>query len=70
MGLFLRYDHRIDFRDLNDITSLNSLSESDRSGIWIPMLTFVNALGPFQVSYSNQTEAIFFLISRELNLRG
>ena len=42
------YDLRIDFRDLNNISSLNSLDESDRSVIWVPKLGFVNALGPFQ----------------------
>ncbi len=42
------YDLRIDFRDLNNVTSLNSLSYSDRDAIWAPRLGFTNALGPFQ----------------------
>ena len=42
------YDLRIDFRDLNNITFLNSLSNSDRDAIWTPRLGFTNALGPFQ----------------------
>lgn len=46
--IFRWYDLRIDFRDLNNITSLNSLNENDRSVIWVPKLGFTNALGPFQ----------------------
>ena len=42
------YDLRIDFRDLNNISSLNSMNDNDRSVIWVPKLGFVNALGPFQ----------------------
>ena len=45
---FRWYDLRIDFRDLNNISSLNSMNEKDRSVIWVPKLGFVNALGPFQ----------------------
>ena len=45
---FRWYDLRIDFRDLNNISSLNSMNENDRSVIWVPKLGFVNALGPFQ----------------------
>ena len=43
------YDLRLDFRDLNTITSLNTLSRTDRDAIWTPKLGFTNALGPFQV---------------------
>ena len=45
---FRWYALRIDFRDLNNISSLNSMNEKDRSVIWVPKLGFVNALGPFQ----------------------
>jgi hypothetical protein len=41
-------DLRIDFRDLNEISSLNTLNANDRKSIWVPKLGFVNALGPFQ----------------------
>ena len=44
------YDLRIDFRDLNNVTSLNTLSRADQDAIWTPKLGFTNALGPFQVS--------------------
>ncbi len=50
------YDLRIDFRDLNNVTSLNTLSQSDIKRLWTPKLGFTNALGPFQVhsfSYSH-----------------
>ncbi len=49
------YDLRIDFRDLNDITSLNQLSEKNRQNIWTPSLAFVNALGPYQTVVDMQT---------------
>ena len=45
------YDLRVDFRDLNNVTSLNSLSKTDQEAIWTPKLGFSNALGPFQVGY-------------------
>jgi hypothetical protein len=41
-------DLRIDFRDLNEISSLNTLNDNDQKSIWVPKLGFVNALGPFQ----------------------
>ena len=46
------YDLRIDFRDLNNVTSLNTLSRADQDAIWTPKLGFTNALGPFQVLIS------------------
>ena len=42
------YDLRIEYRDLNNITSLNSLSDEDLMQVWSPKLSFVNALGPYQ----------------------
>lgn len=50
-----RYDLRIDFRDLNNITSLNSLDSKDREQIWTPSLGFVNALGPYQTQVDEKT---------------
>ena len=41
-------DPRISFNDLNKVTMLNTLSNADQSSIWTPILTFANALGPFQ----------------------
>jgi hypothetical protein len=49
------YDLRIDFRDLNKISSLNSLSADDRDSIWVPKLGFENALGPFQTEVDSLT---------------
>ncbi len=42
------YDLRLDLRDLNDVSTLNSLGPRDLESIWNPSLAFVNALGPFQ----------------------
>lgn len=42
------YDSRLDFRDLNVIHSLNSLSLSSMNQLWTPKLAFLNALGPYQ----------------------
>jgi hypothetical protein len=49
------YDFRIDFRDLNHISSLNSLNMWDRASIWSPQLSFVNALGPYQTEVDEIT---------------
>jgi hypothetical protein len=49
------YDFRIDFRDLNHISSLNSLNMWDRAAIWSPHLSFVNALGPYQTEIDELT---------------
>jgi len=43
-----RYDFRLTYRDLNNMTSLNSLTQSDKETLWAPQLAFTNALGPFQ----------------------
>ena len=40
---------RVDYRDLNSVTILNSLDPSDRDTIWVPKLAFTNAHGPYQV---------------------
>ena len=41
------YDLRLDFQDLNNVTSLNALSYEDKTSLWVPKLAFLNALGPF-----------------------
>ncbi len=53
-----RYDLRIDFRDLNNVTSLNSLSSHDQGSIWVPKLGFTNALGPFQTKVDELTSGV------------
>ena len=50
--VFRWYDLRIRFRDLNEVTSLNSLSEHDRATIWSPQLAFINALGKDYLNFS------------------
>jgi hypothetical protein len=52
------YDLRIDFRDLNNVTSLNSLSYTDSEVIWSPRLGFTNALGPFQTVVDRLTSGV------------
>ena len=52
------YDLRIDFRDLNNITALNSLSETDKDSIWTPNLAFVNALGPYHTVVDEKTSGV------------
>ena len=39
------YDPRLQFMNLNNATTLNSLSSEDKKYIWTPRLVFVNALG-------------------------
>ncbi len=39
------YDFRLQFMNLNNATTLNSLSSEDKKHIWTPRLAFVNALG-------------------------
>ena len=58
------YDPRIEFQDLNNITSLNSLSKHGRDSIWTPRLAFTNALGPVQTMVDELTEG---LLHREGN---
>ena len=52
------YEPRIFFYDLNNVTSLNSLSKHDQNLIWTPQLTFVNSLGPYQTVTDSMTSGI------------
>ena len=52
------YDLRIDYRDLNNVTSLNTLSKEDMQNIWVPKLGFTNALGPFQTQVDQLTSGV------------
>ena len=58
------FDSRIDYQDLNSVTSLNSLSKLGRDSIWTPRLAFTNALGPVQTLVDELTEG---LLHREGN---
>ena len=49
---------RIDFRDLNNVTSLNVLDSTNRDLIWYPKLGFTNALGPFQTEVDELTTGV------------
>jgi hypothetical protein len=42
------YDPRITANNLNDMSSLNSLSLKEINSIWTPQLAFDNGLGPFE----------------------
>ena len=55
---FYRYDLRIDYRDLNNVTSLNVLDSMDKGKIWYPKLGFTNALGPFQTQMDDLTSGV------------
>ena len=56
--LLFRYDLRIDYRDLNNVTSLNVLDSADKGKIWYPKLGFTNALGPFQTQMDDLTSGV------------
>ena len=53
-----RYDLRIEFRDLNNVTSLNSLSYENCQSIWTPKIGFTNALGPYQTTVDDLTSGV------------
>ena len=57
------YDLRIEFRDLNDIRALNSLSNNDKENIWVPQLDFVNALGATQARFIIQLPYTIIVLS-------
>ncbi len=52
------YDSRLSFNDLNNITALNALSENDQDCLWVPSLSFVNALGPYQTIVDDKTTGV------------
>ena len=58
LKLHFRRDLRIDFRDLNNVTSLNVLDSTNRDLIWYPKLGFTNALGPFQTEVDELTTGV------------
>ena len=49
---------RITYRDLNHISTLNSLSLEDSEDIWTPKLGFTNARGPFQTTVDELTTGV------------
>jgi len=55
--MMIRYDSRITFKDLNNLTTLNSLTSQDKEHIWSPQIAFVNALGPFQTGIDDTMSA-------------
>ncbi len=52
------HDLRLDLRDLNNLSALNSLGPKDLESIWSPSLTFVNALGPFQTEIDSLVDGM------------
>ena len=69
-------DNRLDFRDLNEIDSLNTLSLKEMQSIWRPRLSFSNALGPTQTITDDLTVGSLLRESRpvdagfEYNMEG
>lgn len=57
---------RVDFRDLNTVSSLNALSLQDSVAIWSPRLGFTNALGPFQTTVDDLTAGVLIRESEPL----
>ena len=51
-------DLRLEFQDLNNVTTLNILSAQDKAEIWAPQLAFTNALGPFQTEVDALTSGV------------
>ena len=52
------YDLRIQFKDLNNVTALNSLSENDVDNLWTPNLAFTNALGPLRTLFDAEASGV------------
>ena len=49
-------DHRLVMNDLNTLNSMsNVINEEDLKRLWMPVLSFSNALGPFQTKLDEQT---------------
>jgi hypothetical protein len=46
---FFRYDGRLSYKDLNDVSLLNGVETAVLKDLWTPQLAFTNALGPYQV---------------------
>ena len=59
------YDKRLVFRNLNNKTVFNDLSESDKKFIWKPQLAFLNALGPAVVERNLDDEFSSFTLKKE-----
>ena len=49
-------DHRLIMNDLNTVESMsNVINENDLKALWMPVLSFSNALGPYQTKLDEQT---------------
>ena len=49
-------DHRLIMNDLNTLNTMsNVINEEDLKNLWMPVLSFSNALGPFQTKLDEQT---------------
>ena len=49
-------DHRLIMNDLNTLKSMsNVISDEDLKALWMPVLSFSNALGPYQTKLDEQT---------------
>lgn len=48
-------DERINYQDLNNRTTQNQLTLSERNALWVPKLTFINAMTQFETGVDKST---------------
>ena len=48
-------DERLNFQDLNNRTTQNQLTISERNALWVPKLTFINAMTQFETGVDKST---------------
>ena len=48
-------DERLNFQDLNNRTTQNQLTLSERNALWVPKLTFINAMTQFETGVDKST---------------
>lgn len=60
------YDLRLGFMDLNNVTYLNTLTKEDKNSIWVPTLSFLNALGPYSTVVDESTSGVLVRLGKPL----
>ena len=60
------YDLRLSFNDLNNVTYLNALTKEDKNSIWVPTLSFLNALGPYSTVVDESTSGVLVRLGKPL----
>ena len=48
-------DERVNYQDLNNRTTQNQLTLSERNALWVPKLTFINAMTQFETGVDKST---------------